>query len=141
MILRTETRPEGARIKLDCDTKSCSMKGWITIRDVDLEDLPRPEERPRGKVRTRLARHGWTTSVDTTRTDNRTFCPLHSIKVPEDEIVETRPRGRPRLDGAEETTEETPSQMRKRMLREKKARADQRRAQARKKYHEKRNTQ
>ncbi|AYB69720.1 hypothetical protein SEA_KIDNEYBEAN_2 [Gordonia phage KidneyBean] len=133
MILRTQTLVDRVRIKLDCDTKSCTRKGWVTIPDADLGDLPGPEERPRGKIRDRLARYGWTVAVDETKTDNRTFCPTHSVIVPDDEIEF--------IDEDDDIVIETPSQMRKRMLREKKARADQRRAQARKKYHEKRNTQ
>ncbi|AKJ72426.1 hypothetical protein AU099_gp83 [Gordonia phage GTE8] len=133
MILRTKTHFDGCvRIKLDCDTKSCERRTWITIPDADLGDLPGPEERPRGRVRARLARYGWTTPLDETGADNRTFCPTHSVIVRDDDEI---------IDDDDVQFTETPFQARKRMLREKAERAEQRRAKQRQKYADKRNPQ
>ncbi|WGH20785.1 hypothetical protein QLT00_gp02 [Gordonia phage Commandaria] len=129
MIRETELDENRAKYHFGCDTPSCPRTARVVINDPSFDRLPGPEEPVLGTVADALRRRRW--SVGGVEGE-RTFCPDHSITVPDDDAeIVIRPRGRPRRDDLEGNT---PGQIRKRMLLEKKERAEKRRAQKRN-YH------
>ncbi|UTN91365.1 hypothetical protein SEA_OUTIS_2 [Gordonia phage Outis] len=124
MILRTTTSDHEVILRFGCDSRGCEEGTKSVITDLTDRVMPGPADPVPEFIGTKLRQRGW--SVDPIHPRARTYCPEHSIVYPDEgEIIEHREPGRPRKD---DLTGETPAQIRKRKLQEKRERTERRRA-------------